>query len=386
MENKLKFTKKSVESLPFEPDKQKLYWDTELKGFGLLVSRTTKTYIVQRTSGGKSIRTTIGSHKIYVPETARPKAIEHLAKIAEGKNPNQLKKDQKTKKITLDQIVKKYLAERQHQLKPRTIRNYEDYIKNHLSDWCNKALADLTPDMIIKRHNDIQQSKKYAAMHTFKFLETLFRYAQNDDEDLKNPVLILRKKRLYIQRERRDSTIKDHQLEVWYKSVCNLKNDSMRDALIFLLFTGLRKNEAFKLKWEYIDMKDKSLRIPHTKSGKPFNIPLSDFLIDLLVKRKNNKSIWVFDGNGQDGHITESRKAIERIEKETGIKFMLHDLRRTYITIAERTAPTQYSLKKLLNHSTAGDVTAGYIVTDMQRLREIVEKITVEIKTLIKVD
>ena len=55
----------------------------------------------------------------------------------------------------------------------------------------------------------------------------------------------------------------------------------------------------------------------------------------------------------------------------------MHDLRRTFITAGERQDLSGYSLKKLIKHSTrAIDVTDGYIVTDLERLRPIVKKIS----------
>ena len=46
------------------------------------------------------------------------------------------------------------------------------------------------------------------------------------------------------------------------------------------------------------------------------------------------------------------------------------DKRRTFITTAEKLDIAWYALKRLLNHTIAGDVTAGYIMSDVERLRE----------------
>lgn len=43
----------------------------------------------------------------------------------------------------------------------------------------------------------------------------------------------------------------------------------------------------------------------------------------------------------------------------TGVQFCFHDLRRTFITIAESLGVPHYSLKALLNHSMGNDVTFG---------------------------
>ncbi len=63
------------------------------------------------------------------------------------------------------------------------------------------------------------------------------------------------------------------------------------------------------------------------------------------------------------------------IEK-SGITFSCHDLRRTFITIAESLDIPHYALKRLINHTDGGDVTAGFIVTEVERLRAPTERIT----------
>ena len=72
-----------------------------------------------------------------------------------------------------------------------------------------------------------------------------------------------------------------------------------------------------------------------------------------------------------------------KIRSNSGVHFTVHDLRRTFITIAESLDISAYAVKSLVNHSTGGDVTAGYIIMDVERLRAPMQKITDAIKQLI---
>jgi hypothetical protein len=63
----------------------------------------------------------------------------------------------------------------------------------------------------------------------------------------------------------------------------------------------------------------------------------------------------------------------------------LHDLRRTFITIAEGLDIPAYALKRLLNHKMTQDVTAGYIVMDVERLRKPMQLISEHILKLTNV-
>jgi len=45
--------------------RQKLYFDKELKGFGLCVGQKAKTFFAQRAVKGRAVRVTIGRYGVY---------------------------------------------------------------------------------------------------------------------------------------------------------------------------------------------------------------------------------------------------------------------------------------------------------------------------------
>ena len=75
------------------------------------------------------------------------------------------------------------------------------------------------------------------------------------------------------------------------------------------------------------------------------------------------------------GMLNDPKKQIQKVVQESGVSFTLHDLRRTFITIAESLDISAYAFKRPLNHKMANDVTAGYIITDVERLRIPMQKI-----------
>ena len=58
--------------------------------------------------------------------------------------------------------------------------------------------------------------------------------------------------------------------------------------------------------------------------------------------------------------------------------FVLHDLRRCFLSRGERIGLILFTLKRLANHSFGRDITAGYIILDLEQLREPMQKITDE--------
>lgn len=126
-----------------------------------------------------------------------------------------------------------------------------------------------------------------------------------------------------------------------------------------------------------MDLKAKTLTVLDTKNHESHTLPLSNFLYELLSSRSQKRSNeYVFPGTGAAGHIIEPRKQMGNVTKFSGIHFTVHDLRRTFITIAEGLDISAYALKRLMNHKMSGDITAGYIVTDVERLRKPMQQIT----------
>lgn len=217
-----------------------------------------------------------------------------------------------------------------------------------------------------------------------RILRALFNFAAGQYEDAKgnslipeNPVKRLSQTRAWYRVERRQTYIKPHELKAWYAGLQITQNEVLQDYLLLILLTGLRRQEAATLKWSDIDLSAKTFTLSKTKNNETHTLPLSDFLYDLMVNRKKNQmNDYVFPGTGAAGHIIEPRKLMAHVTKASGVHFTVHDLRRTFITIAESLDIPAYALKRLMNHKMNNDVTAGYIVADVERLRKPMQLIT----------
>jgi integrase len=203
-----------------------------------------------------------------------------------------------------------------------------------------------------------------------------------------NPVKRLSNNRRWYPERRRQTVIPDHKLPAWFAAVTSLRHETVKDYLLVLLFTGLRRNEAATLHWKNIDFETRVLTIPadRTKNGKEHRLPLSDFLLDLLKQRYERRTHpeFVFPGRTNKNHMVDSDHVIRGLSEKIHCPFMLHDLRRTFLTVAERLALSYVVLKKLANHSGKNDTTFGYVVVDVERLREPMQKITNELLYLCK--
>lgn len=140
----------------------------------------------------------------------------------------------------------------------------------------------------------------------------------------------------------------------------------------------MRRNEALKLTWDMVDFEGKTFKIADTKNNEPLILPLSSYLFDLLNERRNNRngSDYVFPGRNPELPYADPTRQLDNLKKLSGLEFALHDFRRTFITIAESIDLPYYALKRLVNHKMGNDVTAGYIVHDVERLRKPMQQIT----------
>ena len=107
-------------------------------------------------------------------------------------------------------------------------------------------------------------------------------------------------------------------------------------------------------------------------------LPLPEFLHRLLRRRRkrDTTSPFVFPGRTPERPLGDIRYHMDLIATNSGIDIDLHDLRRTFETSADALDLPYYAMKKLLNHSTKGDVTSGYIINDVKRLKEPMDRIS----------
>lgn len=395
----VKLTKTVIDAAPIPSTGQVFLRDSELKGFGLRITNTgARSFIIEKRIDGRVRRTTIARYGELTAEQARKQALKFLGQVATGINPIAEKERERVRRITLKEAFEDFLKARK-ELKPRTLYDYQLLITGPLGDWQTRPLCNVTKDMVAKRHAELgKKSGEAYANLTMRFLRSVFNFAMAHYEDgfgrpllTENPVIRLTQTRAWYRAERRQTVIKVHELKAWYRAVDRLKTgrpadrptdrassaDTVADYLLTLLLTGLRRQEAARLTWEYVDLKDRTLTIPDPKNRAPHTLPLSDYLVDLLAKRRvAAESAFVFAGDGRQGYLIEPKRKIAKVIAESGVSFTLHDLRRTFITVAEAIDTPPYAIKRLVNHKMRNDVTAGYIVADTHRLRQPMQRIT----------
>ena len=383
MSHVINFTKRSLEALTLPAAGQRVsYQDTKTPGLELRVTSTgTMTFCARRKVNGKAERITLGRYPAMTPEQARKRASEINGTIAAGKSPVTERKREKLAAKTLGQTIEEYVSKRT--LKPKTVHDIRQCGKEVYREWLDKPLTAITPDMISKRHKQHGKTRSEARANlAMRYLRAFINFAMDNHLDERGKPIITDNaatramKKAWFRVDQRQTVIKSHELEPWTSAVMALPSEDHRDYFIFLLLTGLRRQEALDLTWHTVDLTGRTFTVLDPKNHQDHTLPLSDYLMDMLTRRKAAAtSAYVFaDTAGR--RVSNFRYAQAAIEKTAGIWFTPHDLRRTFATVAESLDIPAYALKRLLNHANGADVTAGYIVANVERLRDPMQRIT----------
>lgn len=392
--HELHFTKPALNALPAaRAGRREYYNDDQVAGLQLVVTDTgRKTFYLYAWFRGKPKRFKVGTYPDVLPERARVIATKMRGDLAENRDPTAERQRQRTKGVTLREAFESFEKIRR-KLKPRTLRDYRRFLETVFADWVDRPFVEITRDRVATLHAEVTENSGPAhADNAMRSLRSILNFAMVQFEGpdgerpmTENPVAKLSQTRAWNRVKRRTTVIAEHQLRAWFAAVLELREmpptsqDALvADYLLFLILTGVRRSEAGSLPKDRVDLKARTFTLRDTKNRDDHVLPLSDYLVDLLRARMrlSSDSKFVFPGDGVSGHLVEPRPQMRRVTARSGVLFTLHDLRRTFGTVAEALDIPAYALKRLLNHKMRQDVTAGYLIITPERLREPMQKIT----------
>jgi integrase len=325
---------------------------------------------------------TVGAVAELDLKTARERAAEMLDNLRRGLDPKC-----RTGNEGLREVFDKYLEARKD-LRPASIRDYTASF-GHLEGWHDLPLRSITSDMVEARHRTIaaevakngRGTGAFTANAAMRLFRVLYNFSAERTPDLPpNPVRRLR--RQWYAEPPRERILREDELPTFYAAL-NTVGPLARDYILLMLFTGLRRGEAASLKWTDIDLSARIIRVPsaRTKTRLQLDLPMCDVVHDILVSRRAiGNAVYVFPG--PSGHIRGANEAFATIATTSGIQISAHDLRRTYITVAESTDISPLALKALVNHSLGGGVTENYIRMTVERLREPAQRVADRLKAM----
>jgi integrase len=401
----MKLTKTNIDRVA-KPDlfaSDVLYWDTEIKGFGLRVTPTGKTtFIAQgRVNGiGAAVRVTVGPYGVFAPDQAREAAKEHLRNMARGTDPREVRRQDEAMKVTLRDVADAYFA-RLGKLKEATRNEMDRHVKSVFGAWENKPIASITEADVRKRHREMCETGLRGkpapgqAQISLVTLRTLInfanrRYKRGDGTPLipNNPVNALRDD--FIEFKPRTRDVDERKVgEVYHmlaEARVSARDDDARagvDLVRFLMLTGARRNEGAMLTWDRVNLDEGWFHLPDPKNRNPVWIPLSSQAVELLKSLPRRKledgteNPFCFPSRSKAGHVMDTRAPLERISKIAGLHLSAHDLRRTWVSVGVATLDIGlHKIELLTNHVPKGITAKHYLKTSrLQYLQREVQAI-----------
>ena len=124
------------------------------------------------------------------------------------------------------------------------------------------------------------------------------------------------------------------------------------DAVRLLMLTGCRLGEIMTLKWDYVDLKARELRLPDSKTGAKIVHfgKTAAAVLKGIEKLENNP--YVITGKKEGSRLTDLQHPWRRIRAKAGLDDVrIHDLRHSYASGALALGEGLPMIGKLLGHT-----------------------------------
>ncbi len=358
-----KLTKRIVDAAEIRASEY-FIWDDDIPGLGLRVLPSgRKGYVVQYRAGRRSRRMSLGPSTVVTCEQARTRAIGIIAAARNGEDPA-AERDAGRKVITVKELAERF--DREHvslRVKPSTAKEYRRNLERFILPALGRlTVTGITRADVAKFHHDLRHIP-YQANRCLEVISKMFSLAEmwGLRPDGTNPRKHIRK----YPEEKRERFLSAAELrrvgEVLREmEVEGVELPSAILAVTLLILTGCRLNEIMTLKWEYVDFKDKVLRLPDSKTGAKV-VHLGQPAIELLkAAERIEDNPWVITGTLEGKRLSDLQPFWQRVRARAGLKdARIHDLRHTFASTAVAAGQGLPMIGKLLGH-TQVQTTARY--------------------------
>ncbi|MBS4028866.1 MAG: site-specific integrase [Ignavibacteriales bacterium] len=163
-----------------------------------------------------------------------------------------------------------------------------------------------------------------------------------------------------------------------------IKEQWLKETIMFAVCTGMRRGEILNLRWSNIDFERKTISIESdatfkVKCGKRRVLPMSDVCY-FLLKQRHEKTVseFIFTLNGK--HIDKDwlSHLFKRYVRQAGMseRLKFHSLRSTFASWLVMSGTEIYAVSKLLGHGDVSVTTKHYAHLKPETLASEVNKIS----------
>ncbi|QOP42987.1 DUF4102 domain-containing protein [Sulfurimonas sediminis] len=361
--------------------KEKDYKLSDGGGLYLLVTKAGgKHWKLKYKFENKENKISLGAYPEITLSTARELREKHKTDIANGINPNELKKEKKElqkqeaiknlntfENIALERLEKQKDTFSEAHYK-RTINAFKNdcfkYIGNkNIDDVVAKDIINIMQIMNKRGVNDSARKLFYAISKTFKWAVANAKAERNPCADVLLEEILGKKTKQHYPTITDDTGIKNLLISIKeYGGELSTKY-----ALLMLAYTFVRPSNARLALWSEIDLNAKQWVIPakKMKTKDEFIIPLSNTIIELIeeIQLYSGDSPYLFPSTKSkttplsDGALLGAIRRMGYTKEE----FTPHGFRAMFSTIAHEKSPFKYDvIETQLAHSVGNSVSQAY--------------------------
>ncbi len=380
-----RLTKRTVEVAKPHNGKRLYIYDTDLTGFGLMVTpKGAKSYFAEYRygvgRGAPTRRVTLGStHKLTTDE-ARDLARKTIADATKGEDPAAKKREQR-EAITISDLCREYKERHvQTKLKPTTRDLYEHIIDNHIKPRLGTKRAITVNKQDVAAAHLAMKDTPSIANSTLAVIGSMYSWADRHGyvpEGLNPTTRIPRFKERKRERflsveelERVGAALREGETTgiPWEvdetkptakhapateKRIIKL-SPHVTGAIRLLILTGARLREILHLEWTHVDLQRGVLFLPDSKTGQKtivLNTPAMAVLSDLP---RIGKYVIASDSAGTEDEKPRAdlKRPWATVTRRAGLEGVrLHDLRHTHASYGIGASFGLPIVGKLLGHT-----------------------------------
>ena len=369
-------SQRSVDALP--ADKDTVFWDRELAGFGVRVYPSgARVYIVQCRGPAGPRRITLGRHGVIAADEARRRAALVIGRIRAGEDARPLA--QAPDGPTVAALAARYLREHVAvRCKPATVAQYRLAIDAYILPALGALpVASVGRAHVARLHHGLSDrpAMANAVVATLsRMIEQAVAWGLVPEGS--NPC---RHTQRYRMRPR-ERFLTDAELRRLGAALTALEAEGRLPvhaaaALRLLILTGCRRNEIVSLRWEDVRLEDAEIGLRDSKTG-PRTVSLSPAAVALLAALPRIAgNPWVIPGCRPGARMTNIYGHWRRVRTRAGLDDVrIHDLRHTYASRALALGESLPVIAKLLGHARIQS-TARYAHLTRDSVREAAARV-----------
>ena len=357
--------RRTVEGL--SADRDTVFWDRRLQGFGVRVYATgAKVYLVQTRFEGRSRRIAIGRHGVITPEEARQRAARLIARMKSGEDVAALQRRAAAGPTVAD-LAARYLEEHvEVRCKPATVKRVRSVLGRHLLPAFGRARIEALESERVWALRNALHATPASANHALNTLSAMFNLAATWGlvPEGTNPCAEVARYR--VRRRERFLTGAEFERLGEVLNAAEARGDvssCVADAVRLLMLTGCRRNEILALRWDEVDFERGELRLADSKTG-PRTVPLSPaagrILRERWRRRRAPNDPWVFPGRTPGTRLRDVGAQWRKLRTRADLgDLRLHDLRHSFASRALALGESLPAIGRLLGH-TEVQTTARY--------------------------